>query len=117
MPATRRGIYHNLLESEYVASTDEVTLFFSSIKYLNKFMHRYKDNRLEVRKKFKKIIGDKPINSDMLADIMLYRTIETRGFYAILKGREIDWQELYRFALEKMTNQTTQDWSKMQKRN
>jgi hypothetical protein len=45
MPATKRGVYHNLRESEYAVSNTEIAFFFSSEFVMNKYLSGYKDNR------------------------------------------------------------------------
>jgi hypothetical protein len=117
MPATKWGIYHNLKESEYVVSNKEITFFFSSEFYLNKFMSRYDEHRKKFTNKIKSEMNHQPIylNMNTLADITLYKTIEKRGFFAIIKGVEMSWGDLQGFALRKMTEKNTSDWLRIPK--
>jgi hypothetical protein len=115
MPPTLRGIYHNLKESEYTISNSEIVFFFSSELYLRKFMEGYKENRIKFIEKLDKITVDNKLNMNTLADITLYKTIEKRGFRAWLKGVDIDWQEIHKYALRKMTEKNTPDWSRIPK--
>lgn len=115
MPATQRGIYHNLKESKYVASNGEVTFYFSSTLYLNKFLDGYKDHRQKFTSSLEKNTVDNPLNMDTLADIQFYQFIEKRGFFSKLKGVNISWQDLHKYALRKMTEPNTPDWLKTQK--
>lgn len=125
---TRRGIYHNLNESEYATSNGEVAFFFSSRLYLGKFLDEYVQHRIDFRERIGRAIKVKGMNTDLLADIHLYKEIEKRGFRAFLfnemaknvdyssilieKG-DVDWQELHQYALVKMTEKNTLDWLEM----
>lgn len=79
---TRNGIYYNLLESPYAFTLDGIQFFFSSESHMEKFKDKYRYNRnvinasLSNRFKF-------DINVDKLADFILYRKVETRGFLVI----------------------------------
>ena len=115
MPATLRGIYHNLKESEYTVSNSEIVFFFSSEVNLKKFLDRYKHHREKFTSKIEKVTCDNPLNMNTLADITLYKLIEKRGFRAWIKGVDIDWHELHQYALRTMTEKNTHDWSRMQK--
>lgn len=130
MVMTKRGIYHNLNESEYAISNSEVALFFSSRFYLNKFLDEYKNYRNEFKIRLQRSMNIDKMNVDLMGDIHLYRQIEKRGFRAVLnqdvaknvvilndslkeKG-ELTWQELRLYALQRMIVQNTKDWCEMQ---
>jgi len=130
MVMTKRGIYHNLNESEYAISNSEVALFFSSRFYLNKFLDEYKNYRNEFKIRLQRSMNIDKMNVDLMADIHLYKQIEKRGFRAVLnqdvaknvvilndtlkeKG-ELTWQELRLYALQRMIVQNTKDWYEMQ---
>lgn len=115
MPATLKGIYHNLKESEYVVSNSEITFFFSSELYLTKFMNGYKDNRKKLMERTKKETTHVNLNLNTLSDITLYKTIEKRGFLARLKGVDMNWHDLEKYALRKMTEENTSDWLRIPK--
>jgi hypothetical protein len=115
MPATLKGIYHNLKESEYVVSNSEITFFFSSELYLTKFMNGYKDNRKKLMERTKKETSHVNLNLNTLSDITLYKTIEKRGFLARLKGVDLNWHDLEKYALRKMTEENTSDWLRIPK--
>lgn len=117
MPITKSGIYHNLKESHYTVSNSEAVFFFSSVVNLNKFLKRYTDHRIDFDRKMKKFTGNTPYNLDTLADIVLYETIEKRGFHCWVKGVVMDWQNMHAYALRKMTEKDTLDWQKTQKPN
>lgn len=111
MSVTRRGIYHDLTESEYVISNGEITLFFSSRVYMKKFLRDYEANRGKWRKRL--VSREKeplPINLDTLADVLLYEEIERRGFRAVVMGVEYDWERLLQYALGQGIKKHTTNW-------
>ena len=107
MPATKSGIYHNLRESKYTISNTEVVFFFSSEVYLRKFLDRYVENRT----KYKKKMGTE-LNFDTLADIELYNQIETRGFFVRLKRAMITKDDLYKYAVRRMSDKESLEWER-----
>lgn len=115
MPATKRGIYHNLRESKYTASNGEVVYFFSSRFYLGKFLDGYQEHREITEKRFERIVKNNPLNVDMLSDAIFYQKVEKRGFYVWIKGVEVDWRDLYQYALQKMTVKNMPGWSEIQR--
>lgn len=114
MPATLRGIYHNLRESKYIVTNDEIFFFFSSQKYMEKYLNGYKEFRRDYVNKIKmyKMIH---LNMETLADIVFYVQTEKRGFHAQLKGANISWQEIQKYALRKMIEKNTKDWQETQR--
>lgn len=112
LPVTKRGIYHNLKESKYTVSNSEIVFFFSSEVYLHKFLDGYEENRLRFKKKFQESLD---LNMNTLADITFYKATEKRGFRAWIKGVDMDWQEIQKYGLRKMTEQNTLNWSKIVK--
>lgn len=115
MPVTRGGVYHNIKESTYCVGNDEVIFFFSSDVYRQKFLNGYEANRKTFNVKMKKLIEDEVFCYNFLADMLYYKSNEKRGFYAWIKGVEIQWQDMYLYALGKMTNKNTKNWYEMQK--
>jgi hypothetical protein len=113
MPPTIRGVFHNLKESEYVVSNKEITFFFSSETYLNKFLETYQEERKKLQERTKKELTHVNFNMNTLADITLYRTIEKRGFLARLKGVDMKWEDLEKYVLRKMTDDYTHNWSRI----
>jgi hypothetical protein len=109
MPATVRGIYHNLRESKYTASNSEVVFFFSSKLYLNKFMNGYHENRKKMNTRFN-VGNDIPLNFNTLSDVLFYEKVEKRGFFVRLKLSPVSFDELYKYALRKMNDKQTLDW-------
>ena len=115
MPATLRGIYHNLKESKYTVSNSEIVFFFSSKLYMGKFLKDYKKHREQFLNQMDKLTGDIPLNMITLADITFYIDTEKRGFHAWLKGVSITCEDLHLYALRKMTLRNTSDWYEIQK--
>ena len=115
MPPTRRGIYHNLKESEYTVSNSEIVFFFSSKVYKEKFLREYKENRKDFQNRIIKQGKDIPINLDIIADITLYENIEKRGFRACVGGVDTSCENLYQYALRLVTKKNTLDWYEIQK--
>lgn len=109
MPATRWGVYHNLKESEYAISNNEIALFFSSVVNRSKFMDRYFEHRIEYKEKLKDNVLDS-MNYTILADITLYKKIEKRGFRVWLKGHTLNEKELDTYCLRKMMNPNDYKW-------
>jgi hypothetical protein len=110
MPATAKGIFHNLRESKYVISNSEITFYFSSKFYLNKFMAEYPDHREKFQNRMETLLKDSPFNVNTLADIKLYKDIEKRGFFVKLLNVKITEDELNKYALRCMTNRETLEW-------
>ena len=116
MPPTRDGIYHNLLESEYVITNGVITFYFSSEFYMNKYLEEYKEHRIVFNKRIKYTIKDSPFDLNLLSDIVLYKQIEKRGFRAKIRRCDVTWKDLHRFVLEKKTKENTKDWLKTQRK-
>ena len=95
MVKTRRGVYHNLLESDYTVSVKGTVFYFSSVALLKKFLAKCDSNRqqYDFEELFQRNKLD--LSLDNIADISLYRSIEKRGFRLSIKGVEYHkWQKL-----------------------
>lgn len=125
MAKTKRGIYHNLQESEYATSNTEVAFFFSSRFYLEKFLEEYFEYRVNFRIRLSKTMKVDNMNTDLLADIHLYKDIEKRGFRVNINTKlymktvghnprsnkgDLLWLEIQKYALVKMTSPSSNDW-------
>lgn len=97
MGATKGGVYHNLMESTYSISLNGIEYFFSSKLYKKMFLERYLKNRAEYRYRMHKMLIE--IDVDTLADLALYNFTEKRGFRVRVKGRDMTWQEVQKYAL------------------
>jgi hypothetical protein len=106
MPATAKGIYHNLRESKYRTFNGEVLFYFSSELYRNKFIEGYILNR----KLFNRKLEETPLNMDVLADVLFYQKIEKRGFFVRLERARITFDDLYKYAFRKMNEKISPDW-------
>jgi hypothetical protein len=100
MPRTRDGIFHNIEESDYPFSVGEMTFYFSSPTYRQKFMQRYRaeierfnESAMNVYKRQFNLVFIE------LAVIRLYTQIEKRGFYLILRGEKVTCLENLTFHL------------------
>jgi hypothetical protein len=113
MPATKRGIYHNLRESKYVVSNGEITFYFSSELYLTKFLDAYQENRKTFDKKMNSMLQETPFNMDTVADVCLYQQIEKRGFFARLMKAKITQKDLYHYAMRNMMAPTSLEWRRI----
>lgn len=105
MPATVNGIYHNLRESKYTISNGEVVFFFSSKLYRDKFLKQYENHRVIYKNKM-----NVPLNMDTLSDVLLYESIEKRGFFVRLERARITYDDLYKYALRKMNEDESPKW-------
>lgn len=115
MPITRSGVYHDLQESTFTASNIEAVFFFSSEFYRDKFLKEYKPYRDDMMKRmesvnptFYKYFKDRLY---FYYDVRLYKSIEKRGFRVIVKGCEMNWQAVQKYALQERINTNIVDWS------
>lgn len=86
---SRRGVVYDLTISPYRCTVDGLTFVFTSQLHLDKFKHKVKENRDIINYSLSKRFN---INVDVsqLADVVLYRKIETRGFLIVTdEGKEI----------------------------
>lgn len=88
---SKRGIYYNLNDSDYklYLKENDLTFYFSSEFYKNKFLEIYKDYLITENLKLCVKYECKIEASNMLL-LKLYQKIETRGFRVVYKNKEID---------------------------
>jgi YHS domain-containing protein len=79
MTMSRNGVCYDLAQSPYTYQIDNVTYIFSSKSHKQKFKLQYKENRDKFKEKFVKKYGIE-LDTNCLSDLLLYETIETRGF-------------------------------------
>jgi hypothetical protein len=115
MPATKRGVYHNLRESKYAVSNTEIAFFFSSEFVMTKYLTGYQDNREKYKKRMGSLLKDTPYNLDLVADICYYQEVEKRGFYSKFKNVILKKDDLYKYALRKMSDENTLEWVQVNK--
>ena len=89
---TRNGICYDFSLSEYRTTVNNLTFVFSSQLHLDKFKQRLKENRETINRSLTKRF-DYCVDVTALADIVLYKKIETRGFLIVTnEGKEL-WQK------------------------
>jgi hypothetical protein len=76
---TKNGVVYNLLMSPFVVQTHDVKFVFSSKSHKDKFKEKIDSNRNNLNDKLTKKYGI-DVDVSLLADIVLYTMIETRGF-------------------------------------
>lgn len=80
---TRNKICYDLKNTPYKLNHNHMILHFSSMKNMEKFHERFKEHRITIRNSLKKRFKIN-INTNILADVILYRSIEKRGFHITL---------------------------------
>ena len=83
---SRNGIVYNLNISPYRITIDDLTFYFSSINHLEKFSEKLNENRKIIKHSLSMRFGF-TVNITLLADIVLYSRVETRGFLITSNGR------------------------------
>ena len=86
---SRNGVYYDLTMSMYRYKVDNLTFVFSSKLHLDKFKKKLKENRDIINYSLTKRFNI-TVDVSQLADIVLYRKIETRGFLIVTdEGNEL----------------------------
>lgn len=87
---TSRGIYLNLKESDYKCNIRELTFYFSSKQYLEKFINNV-ENYINNETMKLKVKYNIIISIDLFLMLAYYKKIEKRGFrvYDNLNKKEI----------------------------
>lgn len=103
---SRNGVCYDLPKSAYRLTVNGLTYVFSSQLHLDKFKNKYRENRDIVNYSLSKRFN---INVDVsqLADIVLYRKIETRGFLIVNNEGTNLWHENLRFVGGKVTHRNS----------
>lgn len=85
---SKRGIYYNLKESEYIYIIDDFKFVFSSLFYLSLFKQNLESYIEYEQKRLNQKINTK---IDLKEVILLnhYKKIEKRGFLVYYKNKEI----------------------------
>lgn len=77
---TRNGVVYFLPDSKFIANIYGIKYYFSSQRHLDKFKAEFITNRemlfYSLHKRFRLWM-----NFDILADLVFYKKVETRGFY------------------------------------
>lgn len=79
---SRNGVCYDLNISSYRCKVDDLTFVFSSRLHLDKFKQKLTENRDTINNSLSKRFN---MNVDVspLADLVLYRKIESRGFLVL----------------------------------
>ncbi len=83
-----RGVYYDLVESTYKYKYKNITFYFSSQFYLNKFETLQYDYIKYINNKMRLEFGTK-VDFTILALIKLYQRIEKRGFRVLVDDKEL----------------------------
>lgn len=103
---TRNGVCYDLQRSTYRITVDSLTFVFSSRLHLDKFKAKLNENRDIINYSLSRRFGF-TIEVSRLADIVLYKRIETRGFLIVTnEGLEL-WQENLKFGGGKATKKNS----------
>lgn len=86
---TRDGVCYDLTKSPYSCVKNGVTFYFSSQKHLDKFQDRLKTNRDTINYSLTKRFGFS-VDVSTLADVVLYKKVETRGF--LIAVEEVEYK-------------------------
>ena len=92
---TINGIWTDIYESNYNYKVDNITFYFSSTVYRDKFAARYENFWLEEQKKLELKYGCS-IKCKPLMLIRLYTLIEKRGFRIEINGKTIESIPLFK---------------------
>lgn len=103
---TRRGIEYNLSVSPYRVTNDNGIVFvFSSQNHLNAFVSRQEENRKRINESLSNRFNFY-MEFNLLADCVLYRRIEQRGFLILKDGDPYHWKNIIKFGGEKLTKKS-----------
>lgn len=106
---TRRGVEYNLKVSPYKLTTENGVMFvFSSQNHLNAFISRQEENRKRINESLSNRFNFY-LEFNLLADCVLYRRIEQRGFLILKDGEPYQWENIIKFVGEKLTKKNSQD--------
>lgn len=77
-----------------------------------KFLHGYKKNREQNRKRVNRFAGESNLQFDVWFDVLLYRSIEKRGYYVTVWHKKglVEWSELEKYALSKVN--VEREWTR-----
>lgn len=84
---SRNGVVYDLTLSSYKHKEGDLTFVFSSKLHLDKFKKKLKENRDIINYSLSKRFNI-TVDVSQLADVVLYRKIETRGFLIVTGNGE-----------------------------
>ena len=86
---TRNGVFYDLTKSHYKCVINNLTFVFSSYLHLKKFKKKLEEHRKTVNNSLTNRFNI-DVDVSLLADVVLYKKIETRGFLIVSQeGREL----------------------------
>ena len=105
---TRNGVCYDLTLSEYRHTIGDLTFVFSSQLHLDKFKVKLRDNRNTINRSLSKRFN-LTVDVSKMADIVLYKKIETRGFLIVTnEGNEL-WQNNMQYVGGKVTSKNSNE--------
>nr|DAO26657.1 MAG TPA: transcriptional regulator [Caudoviricetes sp.] len=85
---TRNGVIYDLTCSPYYIIIGNTSFYFSSKNHLEKFTEKLYEHRDSIKNSLSNRFG-MTVELNILADIILYDKVETRGFFIIHEGVKI----------------------------
>lgn len=101
---TKNGVCYDFSISPYKYRAGDLTFVFSSKSHADKFKKKLKENRDIINYSLTKRFNYN-VDVSELADIVLYRKIETRGFLIITANGSELWQNNIIYVGGKVTTQ------------
>ncbi len=92
MVMTKHGVCYDFKKSPYKYDRNGVTFVFSSQLHLEKFTKKIEENRKKINDSLSNRF-DLNVDVSALADIVLYKKIETRGFLIVTQEETELWQK------------------------
>lgn len=86
---TKHGVCYDLYISSYRTTVNGITFVFSSRLHLDKFKKNLHENREKISDSLSKRFNVR-VDVTILADIVLYKKIESRGFLLVVKEVNIE---------------------------
>lgn len=93
---TKNGVYYDLEQSTFRYTDNGLTYVFSSKLHLQKFKSKLSESRDIVNYSLSKRFNF-PVDVSQLADLVLYRKIETRGFLILTSEGKLLCQNSIKF--------------------
>ena len=94
-------IYHDINKSKYYFCYDNLTFYFSSLLYLNKFTKLYtsyiEEESIKLNNKF-----NMNINAKKLLLLSLYKKIEKRGFRVLFNNKPLERDTILILSIEEV---------------
>ncbi|MBQ8168677.1 hypothetical protein IJZ97_04590 [bacterium] len=103
---TKNGVCYDLTKSIYKLRVGELTFVFSSQLHLDKFKAKLQENRDIINYSLSRRFGI-TVDVSQLADIVLYKKIETRGFLVVSNEGNNLWQNNLTFVGGKATTRNS----------